>query len=156
MKSLKQIFTKSIFTILLFVFASTNINAQNNVKVKAEQTKDGVKITTTENGKTSSVTYNLDDAKKYLEKIGDNIEIDIEENGDNNFKINYQIANGKEETLEVNVDDLLKNIEIDLDNLDINFDQLIKEVSSIIDYEETIDEDGNKTIKIKKVAAKKD
>ena len=42
---------------------------ENNVKVKAEQTKDGVKITTTENGKTSSVTYNLDDAKKYLEKI---------------------------------------------------------------------------------------
>ena len=135
--------TKSII-LLTLVFLSTSIFAQNNININAEKVNGGIKITTSKNGKTSSKVYSAKDAKKYLEKFGDEIDFNLKDLGDNNYKFSYRINDDETETVEINLGEVFEDLEINSDALKDDFKDLIDEISSTVTYEETIDEDGNK------------
>ena len=137
-------------TMVIF-FIGTSINAQNtNVKIKAVKVEEGIKITTIENGKESTITLDFDKAEEYLKKYANNIEIDIQEENDKVYKITYSSGNGERESVEIDFENLLEN-------LNVNFEDLtkkIKDYASLIDFEESIDKNGNKVYKLK--SAKKE
>lgn len=144
---------KLIRVSLIMVFAlitAISVNAQNkNIKIKAEKVDGGVKIVSTENGKTSEFVVSLKEAEDYIKKVGGSIDIDVSETGDNNYKISYAVDNGKTETVEVDLESLMENLSLDFFELTQDLKQAVKEISSEIEYGESTDENGNKTYKIK-------
>jgi hypothetical protein len=144
---------KLIRVSLIMVFAlitAISVNAQNkNIKIKAEKVDGGVKIVSTENGKTSEFVVSLKEAEDYIKKVGGSIDIDVSETGDNNYKISYAVDNGKTETVEVDLESLMENLSLDFSELTEDLKQAVKEISSEIEYGESTDENGNKTYKIK-------
>jgi hypothetical protein len=144
---------KLIRVSLVMVFAlitAISVNAQNkNIKIKAEKVDGGVKIVSTENGKTSEFVVSLEEAEDYIKKVGGSIDIDVSETGDNNYKISYAVDNGNTETVEVDLESLMENLSLDFSELTEDLKQAVKEIASEIEYEESTDENGNKTYKIK-------
>jgi hypothetical protein len=144
---------KLIRVSLIMVFAlitAISVNAQNkNIKIKAEKVDGGVKIVSTENGKTSEFVVSLEEAEDYIKKVGGSIDIDVSETGDNNYKISYAVDNGNTETVEVDLESLMENLSLDFSELTEDLKQAVKEIASEIEYEESTDENGNKTYKIK-------
>ncbi|MFT4645790.1 MAG: hypothetical protein ACI8ZX_002209, partial [Planctomycetota bacterium] len=114
-----------------------------------EKVDGGVKIVSTENGKTSEFVVSLEEAEDYIKKVGGSIDIDVSETGDNNYKISYAVDNGNTETVEVDLESLMENLSLDFSELTEDLKQAVKEIASEIEYEESTDENGNKTYKIK-------
>ncbi len=138
---------KSLLTMLVFFLAIT-VNAQNsNVKIKAEKVAEGVKITTTENGEENTIILDFDKAEEYLKKYANNIEIDVKEENDQVYKITYSSENGERESVEIDFENLLENLNVNFEDLT----ETIKNIASSIEYEETIDENGKKVYKLKSI-----
>lgn len=136
---------------MMFVFIGTSIFAQKSININAEKVEGGVKISTTENGKTTTKVFSTKEAKKYFEKFGDQIDFNIADMGDSNYKFTYTLKDGETETIDINIGEIFENIEINLDDLQGDFKDLIDEISTSIEYEETVDSDGNKVYKIKTI-----
>lgn len=146
---MKNIIRISLLFVLTFISIIT-VNAQNNnINIKAEKVDDGVKIVKTEDGKTSEFVLNMKQAEEYLQQFGGSIDFDIDESGDNSYKISYASENGKTESIEVDLGSLLENLSVDFSEMSDDLKKMVKEIASEIEYEETIDENGNKSIKIK-------
>lgn len=148
---MKNVFNKFL-VVIVFLFFSVGLNAQKtnkSTKIKTEKVEGGIKVTTTKNGKTTATVYSYKDAIDYFEKHADNLDIDIQQNEGNNYQITYATNKGKTETIDINLGDLTKELGSYFDELEINVSELIEKVKSSVEIEEEVDENGNKTYKIK-------
>jgi len=156
---MKNFFKKISLKIILFVFIFSSFSAfsQTNKKVhiEAEKVDEGIKVTTVEDGKKTVKVFNLKDAEEYLKQFGDNINIDLEETSDNNYKFTYSTEGGEEQTIEINLEEMITNLSLSFDNLTEDLEDVIEQISSSVEYEETVDKNGNKVIKIKSIKAVK-
>lgn len=140
---------KVAIMIVFGIFTVFNVNAQNNkVNIKAEKVAEGVKIVSTQNGETSEFILSMQEAEEYIKQFGGSIDFDIDNEG-SNYKISYATNNGETETLEVDLSSLLENLSIDFSEMSEDLIEAAKTIASEIEYEETVDENGNKIIKIK-------
>jgi len=150
-----KVLNLKFLVILAITFVATSqIFAQDKttkVEVKAEKVEDGVKITTTQDGKTSSIVVDSDQVEKYMEKYGENLNVNIEEGEGHKYKIVYNKEGENTNTIEVDVDEIIENLEISLDDFGTDITKMVEKLTSQIEYEETVDKDGNKSIKIKTV-----
>lgn len=145
---MKKWFKVSVVMIFALL-ATVNTNAQNNgISIQAEQVDGGVKVMTTENGSTSEFVVNLAEAEAYIKQFGGSIDFNINETGDNSYLITYDTEYGNTQKVEIDLGSLLENLSIDVSDITEDLKSIAKEIASQVEYEESVDENGDKAIKI--------